>query len=103
MVEIKTKRILTAEERVAMLRDRLSAEEKKLQKIKRKEKDNFLKNVGKEITDTFKIASEDELLEFIEIIQNSDLLSKKNEVQSNQENTDLQDLDWAEFFNNGES
>lgn len=93
MVEIKTKRILTAEERVAMLRDRLSAEEKKLQKIKRKEKDNFLKNVGKEITDTFKIASEDELLEFIEIIQNSDLLSKKNEVQSNQENTDLQDLD----------
>lgn len=93
MVEIKTKRILTAEERVAMLRDRLSAEEKKLQKIKRKEKDNFLKNVGKEITDTFKIASEDELLEFIEIIRNSDLLSKQNEVQSNQENTDLQDLD----------
>ena len=40
---IKTKKILTAEEKVAALKAKLAVEEKKLQKIRRQEKDNFIK------------------------------------------------------------
>ena len=56
---IKTKKILTAEEKVAALKAKLAVEEKKLQKIRRQEKDNFIKKVGQKIVDEFNITDDE--------------------------------------------
>ena len=55
---IKTKKILTADEKVAALKAKLAVEEKKLQNIRRQEKDNFLTTVGQKIVDEFNITDE---------------------------------------------
>ena len=73
---IKTKKILTAEEKVAALKAKLAAEEKKLQKIRKQEKDNFIKKVGQKIVDEFDISNEEELETFIDLAQS--LNSEKN-------------------------
>lgn len=85
---IKTKKILTAEEKVAVLKAKLAAEEKKLQKIRKQEKDNFIKKVGQKIVDEFNITDEEELETFIELAQSLNVektiipIDKDNEVES---------------------
>lgn len=85
---IKTKKILTAEEKVAALKAKLAAEEKKLQKIRKQEKDNFIKKVGQKIVDEFNITDEEELETFIELVQSLNVektiipLDKDNEEKT---------------------
>lgn len=85
---IKTKKILTAEEKVAALKVKLAAEEKKLQKIRKQEKDNFIKKVGQKIVDEFNITDEEELETFVELAQSLNVektiipIDKDNEVES---------------------
>ncbi|MDW3023690.1 hypothetical protein [Ligilactobacillus salivarius] len=85
---IKTKKILTAEEKVTALKAKLAAEEKKLQKIRKQEKDNFIKKVGQKIVDEFNITDEEELETFIELVQSLNVekniipLDKDNEAKS---------------------
>nr|WP_191989581.1 hypothetical protein [Ligilactobacillus salivarius] len=79
---------MTAEEKVAALKAKLAAEEKKLQKIRKQEKDNFIKKVGQKIVDEFNITDEEELETFIELAQSLNVektiipIDKDNEVES---------------------
>lgn len=66
----------------------MAAEEKKLQKIRKQEKDNFIKKVGQKIVDEFNITDEEELETFIELAQSLNVektiipIDKDNEVES---------------------
>lgn len=81
---IKTKKILTAEEKVAALKAKLAAEEKKLQKIRKQEKDNFIKKVGQKIVDELNITDEEELETFIELAKS--LNTEKTIIPIGQDN-----------------
>ena len=66
----------------------MAVEEKKLQKIRRQEKDNFIKKVGQKIVDEFNITDEEELETFIELAQSLNVektiipFDKDNEAES---------------------
>lgn len=66
----------------------MAVEEKKLQKIRRQEKDNFIKKVGQKIVDEFNITNEEELETFIELAQSLNVektiipFDKDNEAES---------------------